>query len=149
MNVLQIYATNSGSTQLATDIVAQALRTRGATVTVKNASEATPDDLKSPDLIILSSPSWDYQGQDGQPHDDMMRFIGLSEGRILENKPFAVFGLGDSSYPHFCGAVDVMEQFVARMKGKLIVPSLRIDGFFFNQEKHTETLKTWVSTIPL
>jgi len=147
MNILLIFATNSGGTQIASQVVQSELTNKKHIVTLKPAAETTPQDLGQYDLVILGSPSWDYEGQEGFPHADFMDLIGKSQGTTVTGKKFAIFGLGDSSYSHFCGAVDHLEEFVTDLKGKLVIESLKIDGFYFNQETNTELLKAWAEGI--
>ena len=40
----------------------------------------------------------------------------------------AVFGCGDSSYTHFCGAVDAIGQKAKDLGAALVVDGLKIDG---------------------
>jgi sulfite reductase alpha subunit-like flavoprotein len=46
----------------------------------------------------------------------------------LSGKKVAVFGCGDSSYTHFCGAVDVIEEKAAQLGANVVMASLKIDG---------------------
>jgi flavodoxin len=61
----------------------------------------------------------------------------------LPGKHFAIFGLGDSAYPQFTGAVNHLEEFVKKLGGKLVIESCRIDGFFFDQENNEKKLTDW------
>ena len=148
MNILIVYATYSGGTQEASHIVEQTLKDKGNLVIVKTPSETTVDEVIKNDLVIFGSPSWDIDGKSGQTHEEFPPFLEKLKNTNLENKPFAVFGLGDKSYEHFCGAVDILEQFVKDKKGKLVVESLRINGFFFDQEANTKLLQEWSLPFP-
>lgn len=147
MNITLIYATNSGGTFICSEIISEILRKKGHTVTVINAKDAQPTDLDAPDFIILASPSWMYEGMDGHPHDEMMRYFDRCKGKTVPGKKFAVYGLGDSSYPNFCGAIKYLETFVNDLKGTLVVNSLRIDGFFFAEEKSRKMVEVWTENL--
>src|SRR3989338_5757781 len=147
MNILLIYATNSGGTFISSEIISESLKAKGHTITVKNAKDAQPADMDAPDLIILGSPSWMYERMDVHPHDEMMHFFDRCKGKTVEGKKFAVYGLGDSSYPNFCGAVKHLENFIAELKGVLVVNSLRIDGFFFAEEKSRKMVEVWTENL--
>lgn len=142
-----IFATNSGGTAAASQIISDTLTTLNLNPVIKQAVESTPADLESADIILLGSPSWDYENKEGYPHEDMMKFMESCQNLSLSGKRFAVFGLGDSSYMHFCGAVDHLEEFVKKLGGVLILPSLRIDGFYYNLDKNTLTLKEWATKL--
>lgn len=141
MNILLVFATNSGGTEMAAQLITQQLTNH--TVTMKRAVEATLEDVQQAECVILGSPSWDYAGKEGQPHDDFHAFQGKLASAQFDGKKFAVFGLGDTSYKHFCGAVDELETWISGWKGTLVVPSLRIDKFFYQQAEATEAINSW------
>lgn len=147
MNILLMYATYSSGTSMAAQTVADTLTNHSHTVTVKLVEETDPSEFAAYDLVILASPSWDYEGKEGQPHQHYVAFIKKLEGQTMPGKKFAVFGLGDSSYIHFCGAVDELEKFVKALQGTLVVQSLRIDGYFFDQDTNTQKLVSWADTL--
>jgi flavodoxin len=146
MNILLLFATNSGSTMDATSLVKNLLETAGHTVTLKNPKESSFDELTKTDCIVIASPSWDYEGKEGQPHEDFDALLKELEGKSLEGKSFAILGLGDSSYTHFCGAVDIFESMVQGAKGKLIVSSLRVDRFYQKRE-NPDLVKSWAEQL--
>lgn len=147
MNILLIYATYSSGTMQASQVVFDTLTGKGHTVTVKKAHEINIEDFIPHDLIILGSPSWLINNKDGMPHEDFVALIERSQGKTFENKRFAIFGLGDESYAHFCGAVDHLKSFVEQGKGHLVGEVLRIDGYLFNEEKNAARLREWVEQI--
>ena len=147
MNIFLVFATNSGATDMVSQIVEQELTAKGHTVTRKQVRDANPDEFTNFEVILLASPSWDFDGKEGMPHEDYVPFMDKAKGKTFENKPFAVFGLGDSSYTHFCGAVDHLEEFVKSLKGKLVVESIRIDGFYYRQDVHTQAVKEWAEKL--
>ncbi len=148
MKILVLYATYSGGTQTAADIIATVLKNNAANQgEMKTPTEISPTDLLGYDMVVVGSPSWDYEGKTGMPHQDFISFIEQSKTVNLTGKKCAIFGLGDSTYEHFCGAVEHLEEWVKGLKGQLSTESLRIDGFFFNQEANTENLKSWAQKL--
>jgi flavodoxin I len=141
MKILLLYATNSGGTEMAAQMIAQHLSTHN--VEMKRVLEEPAEDLNNYDAIILGSPSWDYGGKEGQPHDDFWEFKKKMEGKSEDGKKFAIFGLGDSSYKIFTGAVDELEKWVSEWKGTLVVPSLRMDKFYYQQAENTQLIEDW------
>lgn len=142
MDIFLVYATNSGGTAQAATMIADTLKGKGHTVTVKEAKDAGPADLTGAPFIILGSPSWDYNDMEGQPLPEMVELVNRCKDIQLEAKSCAVFGLGDSSYTYYCGAVTYLEAFVKRTKGNLVVPSLKVDGFYMHPEAG-EMVKKW------
>jgi len=123
--------------------ISDKLMAAGHIVSMKQVTETNADEIAAASMIIFGSPSWDFDGKEGMPHEDYLPLFEKLKTMSAENKPFAIFGLGDSSYTHFCGAVDHFEELVTTMKGKLVVPSLRIDKFFSDQTKHMEAITAW------
>lgn len=138
MNILLIYATYSGSTGEAVGLVTAELTKTGHTITTKSPLEATLTDCTTADFLLLASPSWDYEGKDGQPHEDFMPFLKTLEQVQLTGKPYAVLGLGDSAYQHFCGAVDILEEFMNARGATKATDSLRIDKYFSSHDNPTK-----------
>jgi flavodoxin I len=147
MNILLVFATNSGTTMMTAQSVSDGLTQKGHTVTMKEVKTVTADEVANAEMVIFGSPSWDFDGKEGMPHEDYMPIMNELKTKTLEGKKFAIFGLGDSSYTHFTGAVDHLEELVKTMKGTLLVPSLRIDKFFSDQAKHMEAITSWTESV--
>lgn len=146
MNILIVYATYSGSTREAIQLVSAELTKSGHTVTVKTSREATPQDCLDADFLILASPSWDYEGREGQPHEDFQVFFKAVDQTQFSGKPYAVLGLGDTAYPHYCGAVDIIEEFMNTRGAKRAAESLRIDKYFSSHDNPQKVIG-WASSL--
>lgn len=153
MNILITYATNSSGSQQVADIVADVLKQSGHTVTTKRAYEPGADDIGSYDFVVLGSCTWERFEEkkrlDGQLQQHMFELVGKMHDQSFPKKPFAVFGLGDSTYTHFCAAADHLEKFVSDMGGTLVAPTMRIDGFFFKLEEHRQQAEDWAKKIAI
>lgn len=147
MNILLVYATYSSGTKQASQIVTDTLVAKDHTVTVKRAADTNIEDFGPYDLVILGSPSWLINNKDGMPHEEFVALIERSQGKLFENKKFAIFGLGDESYARFCGATDHLKNFVEQGKGTLVGEILRIDGYLFNEDHNSHVLQEWVEKI--
>lgn len=147
MKVLIAYATNSGGTFFATQIVEQVIKSNKHSVTRKEIEELSATNFKEYDLIIFASPSWNYKGAEGELQTSFKEFVQDFSGKSLASKKCAVFGLGDSTYLYFCGAVDRLERFVKDTGGILLSPSLRIDGYYRNEQLHNKILEDWTEKI--
>ncbi|KKP61355.1 MAG: Flavodoxin [Candidatus Roizmanbacteria bacterium GW2011_GWA2_34_18] len=146
MNIGIFYATYSGGTQMAADFLTQSLKASGHTVDMKPIVKVSFVDTLSYDLRIFASPSWDNDGKEGQPHIDFISFMEKSAGKKFSNKPCVVFGLGDISYGHFCGAVDHLEKFIKKSGGKLVTESLRIDNYLIDMDGYNKKLAEWAKS---
>lgn len=143
MKILLVYATNSGSTLEVSNAISGELTPKGNEVTVKDATEVQPDDFGGYDLVILGSPTYD----DGKMHELFHKLDEKFAGKTFEGKKFAVFGLGDESYPHFCGAVEELAEFVKKLNGTLAGEPLKINNYYFNQQEETQKISDWTQKL--
>ena len=147
MKILIAYATYTSGTMSAAEFLAKTLTEKGNQVDLKQIAELGFDDCLPYDLRIFSSPSWDYEDKGAWPHVDFVAFMEKSAGKSFTGKACAVFGLGDSSYEVFCGAVDMIEEFIKKAGGKLVLPSLKIDNYFFDMNGYNQKLADWASKL--
>ena len=145
MNILLLYTTNSGGTEMVANEISQKLT--GHTVDLKRILDTNPDEIKAHDVILVGSPSWDFDGKEGQPHEDWFAFKKGLQGNPFEGKKCAVFGLGDSSYKIFCGGVTELEKWVEEWKMTRVTDSLRIDKYFYKQAEANEAINAWCTNV--
>ena len=146
MKYLLIYSTLSGSTMTAAELIASTLRTAGHEVDVLPVESATKDSLSNYEALIVGSPSWEDQGKDGQPLPEITAFLSSLAIQDLVGKKVALFGLGDVAYPHFCGAVDVMESKLKEFGVAPITESLRIDRYY-SMPDNEQKVKAWAENL--
>ncbi len=139
MKTLLIYATYSGSTLEVSNYIASVFTQKGFEIKQKDAREVEPDEFNNYDLIILGSPTWG----EGDAHDLFKRLIEKFDNITLPGKHFAIFGLGDTNYAHFCGAAEQLEEFVKKLNGKLIIKTHKINNFYFNQQEEIPRVENW------
>lgn len=129
MKALLLYGTLTGMT----GEIAQNLHDRLTTelphqpVDLKSVREVTPDSLLEYDKIMFGCSTWDH----GIPSPDVEEFLST----LMLQKPdyssltFALFGLGDSAYELFCGALPLMEEDLKRVKATIDPTQFTMDGF--------------------
>lgn len=142
-----MYATYSGSTMAAAQIAQQVLQASGHQVNFTQVLEVQPTDFSSVDAVLLASPSWDYHGEEGMPHEDYLTAFKIFEGQKFPNKKFAIIGLGDTHFTKFCGAANHLENWVSQLEGQLVIPSLRLDQYYFNETENSEKVKVWTQQL--
>lgn len=147
MNILVIYETYSSSTETVSQLVTDFFEAKKHSVTVKKALEADPQSFSQFDLILLASPSWWVDEKDGQPHINFKTLFEKTIDNYFVGKNCAVIGLGDSTYAHFCGAVEHLEKYITDHGGNLIADSLRIDSFYFDRQNNEKLLYSWLEKL--
>ena len=134
--VLVIYGTTMGNTETLAEKIVSELKSDKIETTLKNVTDANVNELPGYDVILLGSSTWG----DGELQDDYVDFYSELKGMSLNGMRSAVFGPGDSSYEHFCEAVNILEKCLKECGADLILDGLRIDGEI---DGSTEMITEW------
>lgn len=130
----------------AAELVGSTLRGAGHETDVVSIEGATKDMVAGHDAIVIASPSWEDEGKDGQPLPEIRIFLEGLIAADLAGKKVAVVGLGDIAYPHFCGAVDVLEARLKELGVTLVTPSLRVDRYY-SLPDNEQKVKDWSTSL--
>lgn len=143
-NALVLFGSLTGNTLEVADWIADTLTAEGLTIKSVDCAEVrNVDDLCAPyDLIVFGSPT--YGDDPCEVQEDVEPVLENLEATGIGGKNVAVFGLGDSSYPHFCGAVDLIAERVAECGGMLIGDPLRVDD---PHGDHADAIRAWARAV--
>jgi len=120
------FATQSGfAEQLAWQTAGQ-LQAAGLPVKVQRLADVTEQDLRQSQnaLFVVSTFG------DGEAPDSALGFERklLGSPLALENLNYAVLGLGDRQYQHFCGFARRLQGWLAERGGKLLFDGVEVDS---------------------
>lgn len=146
MNCLIVYSTLSGSTMTAAGVINDALNANGVQSALAMADPSVKDQIAKADAIVFASPSWEDNGLDGQPLPEVRQLLESLTSADLSGKKVAVAGLGDTSYPHFCGAVTVLEGLLKDRGVTPIAEALKIDRYYSSPDNEQKT-KDWAANL--
>ncbi len=141
-SALIVYGSTTGNTEYVAGMIEKTLAESGITVNKMNAAQVEPEGLcRGYDLVFFGCSTWGYDTVEMQ--DDFIELFEAFEQISAQGKPVAVFGCGDSDYPHFCGAVDVI---ASRLKelGAKVADTLKIDG---SPETEDDEIVCWTQEI--
>ncbi len=151
MNIFLVYGTNSSGTAVVAETIAARLRAKGHRLTVQHARDTQPAELGSDyDLLILGSCTWERFTPEGKRLEGQLQqhvYDLLEHSTVPAKRRCALFGLGDSSYTDFCAAADHLEAAIKRWNGQLIVPTLRIDAYYYDLKNNRRIVDEWVKTL--
>ncbi|MFH1137683.1 MAG: flavodoxin [Pseudomonadota bacterium] len=124
---LIVFGTTTGNTEDMAAMIARSLRESGLEAETRNVVQTAVEDLTSGyDLVMLGCPA--YGDDSVELQDDFAEFVEKLEGRALTGLKVAVFAPGDSSYEHFCGSVDFLEEKIGQLGGVILIDGLKVDG---------------------
>ncbi len=127
MKAMIIFGSTTGNTEAMSEIVSKALEENEIETATVNVTDTSVDELKGDnDLVLLGCPA--YGDDEVELQEDFEEFYEKMDGIDLSGKKFAVFAPGDSSYEHFCGSVDFLEEKIKALGGQIIEEGLKVDG---------------------
>lgn len=143
MRALIVYGSTTGNTQTTAEMIGDVFEEKGWDIVMKNVDETAVEELAwDYDLVLLGSSTW---GDDEiEMQEDFAEFYEKMDEVSLNGKKAAAFGCGDSSFTHFCGAVDLIEEKVEELGGSLVIESLKIDG---DPNDADDDIKDWAATV--
>lgn len=125
-----IFGSTTGNCENMAEIIEAKLKSAGWDVTIKNVVDASAAEVADYDLILLGSSTWG----DGELQDDFIDFELALSNVDLAGKKAAVFGCGETSWPEFCAAVDIIEERVKGCGATLTTEGLKVDGDIIEDE---------------
>ncbi len=139
-SALIVFGSTTGNTEFAAETIEEYLKDHSYDVRLANVSDVEADVLKEAyDLYLLGCSTWGDEEIELQ-EDFELFYEGMTMD--LDQKKFAVFGCGDTSYTYFCGAVDAIEERLKKLGAHLICEPLRIDG----EPEETE-IREWIQDV--
>jgi flavodoxin I len=143
VKALIVYGSTTGNTEAVAEQIGKFFQGSGIDVTVKNVTATKVEELGAGfDLTMLGSSTWG--ADDIEFQEDFAPFFDELDSAALKGKKVAIFGCGDSSYEHFCGAVDLLEEKMLNLGANLLNEPLRIDG---DPEDAAPEILSWITEI--
>ncbi|MBR5050370.1 MAG: flavodoxin [Desulfovibrio sp.] len=125
--VLVVYGSTTDNTESIAAKVASLLEAKGAEVVVKNAADVDPAGLADGyDAVLMGASCWG--DEDIELQEDFAPLAERFADMGLAGKKVAAFASGDSSYEHFCAAVDVVEAGARDNGAEIVAAGLKIEG---------------------
>ena len=128
-----IYGSKRGTTRKMAELIQKTLVEAGVDTVVKGVYESKSGDLSVNKFNILGSSTW----SDGDLQVDFIEFERAMDGLELKGTFCAVFGPGNSRFPFFCEAVEILQAKLISCGAKLLVSSLKTDELKGKIEEET------------
>lgn len=121
--VIIAYASMSGNTEEIADLIKNSLEIYSININLKEIEHMNATELLDYDGIILGSYTWGDGELPYETEDFYEELLDLD----LNGKIVSVFGSGDTAYPKFCAAVDILEERLQQQGAAIAVEGLRIE----------------------
>lgn len=130
------YGSTTGNTEIVAGLIKEALdEFKTHMVAVLNVAEASIEDMKGFDYLILGTPTW----YDGELQDDWNEFLPNLDDMDLSGKTVAVFGLGDQAgySDAFVNGLGILASKIKERGGQL-VGTWPLEGYEFDASQAVE-----------
>ena len=127
MKVLIVYGSTTGNTAGIAEALGEQIGNAGHDATVLNAADASAEGLcNGYDAVLFGCSAWGTDEVELQ--DDFHTLFDQFDVIGVGGKKVACFASGDSSFEHFCGAVDVLEERLAQLGAVIMEEGLKVEG---------------------
>ena len=127
MKVLIVYGSETGNTESLAEALGEQIQAAGHEVKVLNASEAVAEGLcNGYDAALFGCSAWGTDEVELQ--GDFNSLFEEFDSIGVRGKKAACFASGDSSFEHYCGAVDVIGEKLNALGAVLMEEGLRVEG---------------------
>lgn len=140
---LVVYGSTTGNTKELATIIAEGLTAKGHQVTVSDAADVSADGLLDGyDVTLFGCSSWG--DDDIVLQDDFQELYDNFEKMNAKDKKVASFATGDSSFEHFCGAIDQIDARLEELGAIVVAGNLKIDG---TASPNDSDITSWIEEV--
>jgi sulfite reductase (NADPH) flavoprotein alpha-component len=134
-----LWGSQSGNAQNLAHVIGEGLSSDFA-VEVSGMGEISPEEILGMEVAIFVTSTYG----DGEPPDnasEWMSYLKFSENLDLSHLKYAVIGLGDTYYPHFCQAGKDFDHYLTKHGATALIARLDCDLYY--EEQYSD----WVSSL--
>lgn len=142
-----LYATVSGNAEELAFATADRLREVGWVPQICNVADFPAARLRETDIVLIIASTWG----EGVPPPDAEEFCaGLADESLhLDHLRYAVFALGSSSYPNFCGCGKSIDELLDRRGAVRLLRRVDSDTKFKSDfRRWLEEIEATLQTVP-
>lgn len=133
--VTVLYASQTGNARAVAEALAEASESRGINTRLLSVNELKPRELVKEKLLLLVV-STHGEGEPPESAVELYRFLHGKQAPQLQGLRYAVFGLGDSSYEHFCKTARDFDQRLEELGASRILARVDADLDFRTDSKN-------------
>ncbi len=139
-----LYGTMSGNGRNLAHVIGESLESAGFETLVSGLGDVDPENIHDMDYLVIVTSTYG----DGEPPDnasEWMSYLKFNEEIQLKNLKYAVLGLGDRYYPHFCQCGKDFDEYLSNRGGNPLLPRLDCDLYY--EEQYPEWLSELIKVL--
>ena len=137
------WGSQSGTSTNLANVIGDSLRDFGV-IHIHDMGDVSPEEILTfKHLILVTSTYGDGEAPDNA--SEWMSYLKFSDGIDLSHLNYAVIGLGDTYYPHFCQAGKDFDQYLSKHGANALLHRLDCDLYF--EEQYPEWLEELKSVL--
>jgi len=138
------YGSQTGNARNLAHVLSDALNESGLHSNVHDMVEVDPEILQELKMVLIVTSTYG----DGEAPDnaaEWLSFLKFADELDLKHLRFAVLGLGDTYYPHFCQCAKDFDQFLKNRGARQLVERLDCDRYF--EDQYGDWLKKLINVL--
>jgi sulfite reductase (NADPH) flavoprotein alpha-component len=139
-----LFGTQTGNAHNLANVIGDSLANAGFDTVVSDMGERDPESIHDMDFIIIVTSTHG----DGEPPDnasEWMSYLKFNEEIELKHLHYAVLGLGDNYYPHFCQCGKDFDEYLSKRGGHSL--TRRLDCDLYYEEQYPEWLSELINVL--
>lgn len=142
INVL--FGSQTGNARNLAHVIGTSFDSLGFENQVMDMGEVNPEDiLEMKNLIIVTSTYGDGEAPDNA--SEWLSYLKFSDELDLSHLTYAVLGLGDPYYPHFCQCGKDFDEYLSKHGGHPLIPRLDCDRYY--EEQYPDWLEELIKVL--
>lgn len=139
-----LFGTQTGNAHNLANVIGDSLSNAGFETEVSDMGERDPESIHDMDFIVIVTSTHG----DGEPPDnasEWMSYLKFNEEIELKHLHYAVLGLGDNYYPHFCQCGKDFDEYLSKRGGHSL--TRRLDCDLYYEEQYPEWLSELINVL--
>jgi sulfite reductase (NADPH) flavoprotein alpha-component len=139
-----LWGSQTGNAANLAQVISDSLTDAGFETSVHDMGSVDPEAIHAYQTVIFVTSTYG----DGEAPDnasEWLSFLKYEDSLKLDHLHYAVLGLGDPYYPHFCQCGKDFDQYLNKHGAKALLPRLDCDRYF--EEQYPEWLNSLIQVL--
>ncbi len=139
-----LFGSQSGNAQNLANVLGESFANADITAEVFDLGEIPPEEILEFKKIIIVTSTYG----DGEPPDnasEWMSYLKFTDDLDLSHVSYAVLGLGDTYYPHFCQCGKDFDEYLSKRGAHALLSRLDCDLYY--EEQYGEWLEKLIGVL--